>query len=125
MKDLTGGCACGAIRYAVSAPPLFSFICLCRQCQRITGGGNAPAFAVSGDAFTLQGVLRFHEQPADSGNIVRNGFCPTCGNPILKKSSGYPDRVYIHAGSLDHPEQFQPKKILFESARQPWDYCAL
>ncbi len=125
MKNHTGGCGCGAIRYTVATAPIFSFLCLCRQCQRITGGGHAPTFAAPADAFTLKGSLRFHKQPADSGNTVSNGFCPTCGNPILKKSSGYPDRVYIHAASLDHPEQFNPEKIVFESARQPWDRCAL
>ena len=30
----TGGCACGAIRYSISAEPAVMNDCQCRQCQR-------------------------------------------------------------------------------------------
>src|SRR5260370_9701527 len=38
-----GGCACGAMRYRLTAPPLIVNACHCRDCQRLTGG----AFAVN------------------------------------------------------------------------------
>src|SRR6266851_2453742 len=34
---LAGGCACGAIRYKLGAPPLIVHACHCHDCQRITG----------------------------------------------------------------------------------------
>jgi hypothetical protein len=36
--NFTGGCACGAIRYEVSAEPIVMFNCHCRDCQKTTGG---------------------------------------------------------------------------------------
>ena len=34
---LTGGCQCGAIRFALSAPPAKISICHCRMCQKASG----------------------------------------------------------------------------------------
>ena len=34
---LTGGCQCGAIRFAMSVPPPKVSICHCRMCQKASG----------------------------------------------------------------------------------------
>src|SRR5271168_3055253 len=36
----TGGCACGAVRYEISAEPIFMNDCQCRDCQRTSGTGH-------------------------------------------------------------------------------------
>ena len=40
---LTGGCQCGAVRYAISAAPLRLIACHCRECQK----QSASAFGMS------------------------------------------------------------------------------
>lgn len=122
MSQYEGGCACGAIRYEVRAEPRFSFHCHCRQCQRITGAGHASQFMVPEEKVTIRGRLTFYELRADSGNTVSSGFCATCGNPILKKSAGYPEVLFFHAASLDDPGLFKPQKIVRSSSKQPWDF---
>lgn len=122
MNTITGGCMCGAIRYQTDADLRFTFHCQCRQCQHITGTGHASQFAVPRELVTLTGEPRYYDLKADSGNTVRSGFCPTCGNPILKTTSGYPDTLFIHAATLDDPSQFKPKKLAYTSTAQPWDY---
>ena len=119
---ITGGCACGAIRYASAAAPTFSLICQCRQCQRATGGGHAAAFVLPADAVTVTGEVRFFDQQADSGNIVSRGFCPTCGSPMMNRNTGYPQSLYVHAATLDDPGIFRPEAVVFRSAAQPWDH---
>ena len=39
-KPYTGGCACGAIRYEISAEPIAMNDCQCRDCQRTSGAGH-------------------------------------------------------------------------------------
>ena len=38
---MTGGCACGAVRYECSQAPMFTWKCHCLECQRSTGTGAA------------------------------------------------------------------------------------
>ena len=44
MSDfrLTGGCQCGAVRYALLEPPSNPHICHCRMCQKAFGSFFAP-----------------------------------------------------------------------------------
>ena len=82
---LRGGCACGKVRYEVAAAWAFALLCKCRQCQRISGSGHAAQFAALAASTQIEGEVRYYEYTADSGSGVSCGFCPTCGNPILKK----------------------------------------
>ncbi len=120
--SITGGCACGAVRYQSSELPGFSFHCQCRQCQRATGGGHASAFVLATDAVRITGEITFYDQRSDSGNTVSRGFCAKCGSPVMNKNSGCPGWRYFHAATLDDPSLSRPKRVLFRDAAQPWDH---
>ena len=122
---MTGGCACGAIRYEIDGPPGFSFHCQCRQCQRASGGGHASAFVVEASALRLTGKPKFHNHTVANGNVVSKGFCETCGSPVLNRNVNYPDNRYIHAATLDDPALFRPAAIIFADEAQPWDKIGL
>lgn len=122
MPLLTGGCACGAVRYRITAEPGFSFHCQCRQCQRATGTGHASLFVMPKDSVSVEGDVKFYAQTADDGATVSRGFCPRCGSPVLGKTSGSPDVLLIAAASLDAPALFKPQKVVFSASGQPWDY---
>jgi len=121
MEPITGGCACGAVRYRTMAPPEFSLLCQCRQCQRISGAGHAAQFAAHADKTTVDGSLQYFELLADSGNRVRSGFCGACGSPVLKTTSGFPHFLFIHAATLDAPANFKPQMLVWSHSAQPWD----
>ena len=123
MTDpITGGCACGAIRYQSDGEIEFAFHCFCRRCQRMTGGGHSSAFALRSAGLTLTGAVKFFEQVSDSGFATFAGFCPTCGSPVLSKTERFPDRLYMHVATLDDPSGFDPSFVVFEEAAQPWDH---
>lgn len=122
MDIYQGGCACGAVRYSSKQAPQFSFHCQCRNCQRVTGTGHSSLLMLTLSAVSVTGKLKFYEQPTDDGNISSSGFCPQCGSPVLSKSSGYPEIVFVHAASLDDPSVFKPQKVVWSSRKQHWDY---
>ena len=102
MPDtLTGGCQCGAIRYALSAKPLQVYVCHCRECQR----QSASAFGISAiaprAAFTVtQGKARRWTRPTDSGRTLHCRFCARCGSRVWHESPGN-DTVSIKGGTFD------------------------
>lgn len=121
-ENISGRCACGAIKYTTAAEPQFSLICQCRQCQRISGSGHAAQFAVPAEETIIDGELRFYEQQAESGNTVSSGFCSTCGSPMLKKTTKMPELLFFHAGTMDDPSIFSPQVVVYEDSKQPWDH---
>ena len=118
---LSGGCACGAVRYESTSDPLVCGHCQCRACQRASGTGHSSHVMVPKEALTVRGDVSYWESPADSGNIVGRGFCPTCGTPVLSRNSGFPDFMFLRAASLDDPSRFVPTLVVFTGTAQPWD----
>ena len=120
---LTGGCACGAIRYAGTAEPLLALNCHCRACQRASGAAFAAIIRLPAAAFTVtKGAPKFYTVPGDSGNRVSRGFCPECGSPLFSRLSGLPDVVGVRVGSLDDPSCYRPTMDMFVARAQPWDH---
>lgn len=117
----TGGCACGAIRYEISAEPMISVLCQCRDCQRASGSGHATGMAFPRSAVSLRGDIKYYDVRADSGNMTGRGFCPHCGSPVTARTSGLPDLTMITAGSLDDPSGFQPQGVIWNKSACAWD----
>jgi len=119
---LTGGCACGAIRYETTAEPVVMFHCHCRDCQRASGGPFTSFVIVPAEAFRFsQGSLRLHDSPRSSGGKTHRGFCADCGSPILAKTDANPDIVAIRTASLDDASWFNPQMDVWTSDAHPWD----
>lgn len=98
----TGGCQCGAVRYAFYAPLEKSHVCHCRMCQRATGGLFAALAGGTPDNFAwTRGTPRFFA----SSNLAQRGFCEKCGTPLSFKYEQPGARIYATIGSLDEPEK--------------------
>jgi hypothetical protein len=118
---LTGGCACGAVRYECSGEPIFSGNCYCRDCQRSSGTAMASVLGVPKAAVkVLKGEARYFEVTADSGKKISRGFCSTCGTPLFSLLAAMPDLMGIKASSLDDPSQFRPGMSLYTSSAPAW-----
>ena len=120
---LSGGCACGAVRYACTAEPMFALNCHCRDCQRETGSAYAPILAVPSAAFAVtHGSPGYFDVTADSGYVTRRAFCTRCGSTLFGEPGSRTDMVTIRAGSLDDPSIFRPTQNVFVASAQPWDH---
>lgn len=119
----SGGCACGAIRYACTAEPLLSLNCHCRDCQRETGSAFAPVLGVPKTAFAItQGHPQYFALTADSGQTTTRAFCAACGSRLFGLPGSAPDLVTLRGGSLDDPSAFRPSQDIYTESAQPWDY---
>lgn len=112
----TGGCQCGAVRYALYAEPKKPSICHCRMCQKAFGAYYAPLASVklADFAWTRGEPKRFR-----SSSIVRRGFCAECGTPLTYEFDGEP-QVAVSLGSLDDPAAVRPVIQYGIEGMVPW-----
>jgi hypothetical protein len=101
---LTGGCQCGAVRYALLAWPSEPHICHCRMCQKAFGSFFAPLTGVPVASFN---VTRGTIATFMSSEQAERGFCRDCGTPLSFRYVGSP-RIAVSIGSLDTPEKVEP-----------------
>jgi hypothetical protein len=113
---LTGGCQCGAVRYALHEPPSNPHICHCRMCQKAFGSFFAPLAGLPMTAFEItRGELSIFK----SSDPTERGFCRDCGTPLTIHDVDSP-RIAIALGSLDEPAQVEPKIEYGIEAKLPW-----
>ena len=120
---MSGGCACGAIRYECDAEPMFMWVCHCRDCQRSTGGGGAvnvvfPKLAVR----FIKGEPKYSARVGTSGKNTYRGFCPECGSPVAAKADLIPDIQGLSAAGFDDPSGFKLVAHIWTASAQLWDY---
>ena len=113
--SLTGGCQCGAVRYALYALPV-SGICHCRMCQKAVGG----PFAVLGTIATADFAwTRGHPGVFQSSSMATRGFCASCGTPLTYQGDDLA-MLEVTICSLDEPGRAPPTHQDGVEARQPW-----
>ena len=101
---MTGGCQCGAVRYALLAEPTDPSICHCRMCQKAFGNYMAPFAGVRlADLAWTRGMLATFR----SSDAVERGFCRDCGTPLTYRVLAN-DRISVSIGSLDEPARVSP-----------------
>ena len=96
--------------------------CHCVDCRKSSGTGHGTHIVIPKEALKVTGEVNFYDHPADSGNIVSRGFCPTCGCAIYSKNSGMPEMIFPRASSLDDPEIAKPQMVVYTSRAPSWDY---
>ncbi|MBP0582934.1 GFA family protein [Labrys sp. LIt4] len=121
-KAYTGGCACGAIRYEITAEPVFSNDCQCRDCQRESGTGHQSHLTFPRQNVTLSGEGCPWDMVADSGVRKTRYFCPTCGSPVYLTFSSMPQFFSVRAASLDDPGRYKPQAVTYTSGGYAWDH---
>lgn len=120
---LTGGCACGAVRYEIASDqPIYVNNCHCTLCQQQTGSTSVVNAFFEGNAITqLSGDTMRHVVKTGSGGdqiIVR---CAQCGTALW---SYYPRLGELGAGlrvgTLDEPGAVAPDAAIFVRSKMPW-----
>ena len=106
MQTRTGGCLCGAVRYAVDGEPTHVGRCHCADCRK-----------ESGSAFTV-----YAQWPSDRGELATyegRSFCPRCGSRL--GCFDHEGDVEIRIGTLDAaPFGLTPEAEIWITRREPW-----
>lgn len=113
---LTGGCQCGAVRYALDQQPVNVHVCHCRMCQKAVGGPFAVICPVMKTNFHItRGGLSFFR----SSDVARRGYCKDCGTPM---TFDYPpdDDIGVLVGTLDEPDRAPPENQYGNESRVAW-----
>ncbi|MEP0324480.1 GFA family protein [Bauldia litoralis] len=112
----SGGCQCGAVRYALHQRPDFPHICHCRMCQKAFGSMFAPLTGVPLTAFECtRGDLAIFK----SSEETERGFCRDCGTPLTFRHVDSDD-ISVSIGSLDDPEKIAPTIQCGIESRLSW-----
>ena len=121
MTALTGGCACGAVRYESDAAPVAMVHCHCRDCQRSSGGAASSFAVVPADTYrVVQGAPRSYASASALGGETHRAFCADCGSPTHIRPDAAPQIVAIRVGSLDDPSIFVAQADVWTCDAQPW-----
>ncbi|NKF21092.1 GFA family protein [Solimonas marina] len=117
-SPITGGCQCGAVRYAVHATQLErTHYCHCRMCQRALGNLFAALAGTRKTQFEWTGAQT--PRVYASSSVATRGFCPQCGTPL---SFAYAESewIYVTVGSLDTPANAVPERHFGIESQLPW-----
>ena len=117
---ITGGCFCRAVRYEVSAEPIATRVCWCRDCQFLGAGSATVNVVVPADAVVISGPLRDYPSSADSGNCMHRQFCGVCGTPVTSAAEARPHLLILRAGTLDDPERARPGLTIWTDSAPSW-----
>lgn len=113
---VSGGCACGAVRYRLLAPPLSVYVCHCKRCQTY-GGIGTMAVAMRRAAVESTGTPVAHLEPADSGRMAHMFFCPVCHVRVWH-APAVPELLTLMGGTLDDPTWLEPVAHIFTRSKQ-------
>ncbi len=121
--NLEGGCACGAIRYRISAAPMIVHACHCRDCQRLSGSAFALNLWIERKFVEPSGAepVVFRVPPGGSGKPHDVFTCGKCGTHLWNKYHAAPgDTVLLCAGTLDDASGITPDVHIFTRSKLPW-----
>ena len=103
-EEMTGGCACGRVRYTATVDSDDAYLCHCRMCQRATGSIS----------IALKGIKRsqvaWNCEPDwyDSSPIARRPYCRECGTSLGFQFTDDGENMDLTVASFDDPSRFKP-----------------
>ena len=115
-QNLTGGCQCGAVRYAWLEKPGHASVCYCRMCQKASG---QPLMGFTGGSQEHLKWTRGAPSVFKSSNMAERGFCRDCGTPLTYAFAGT-GRISVTINSLDDPEAMPPSKQYGIEGKVSW-----
>jgi hypothetical protein len=120
VAELTGGCACGTVRFAIDAPLGRATWCHCTRCQRRTGAGaSANARIAPGSLRITAGEDRIGAWEPDGGRAKL--FCRDCGGALFSRDPARPEVMGVRLGTIDGDPGVRPSGHQFAAYAAAWE----
>ena len=114
---MSGGCACGKVRFRVGIENDDAYLCHCRMCQRATGSVSIAFKQAKAADLVWDGEPDWYE----SSPIARRPFCSQCGTSLGFLFNEGSEKIDLTVASFDEPERFVPKwHFGAESIHRAW-----
>jgi hypothetical protein len=119
---LTGGCACGDLRYEVAGAPIYVNNCHCTLCQRQTGSTSVVNAFFEAEALTLlRGQTSRHLVQSGSGGDHAIMRCAQCGTAVWSVYPRLGELGFgLRVGTLDDPNALRPDAAIFTANKMDW-----
>jgi hypothetical protein len=116
-----GGCACAAVRYRMTSPPMAVHCCHCRDCQRQTGSAFVLNALIEAARVEVQtGAVVRSPMPTDSGRPHGIYRCSSCGTALWSEYGGLEKLRFMRVGTLDEPRALAPTVHIYTRSKHPW-----
>jgi hypothetical protein len=117
IADASGGCLCGAVRYAVAAGAISeSGYCHCRTCQRQSGAPVVAWFAVAPERLSISGAPAGYR----ASTRATREFCAQCGTYLFFREDDPAATLSINTATLDTPALVPPSFHIWHESRVTW-----
>ncbi len=121
MARFEGGCACGAVRYRLTAAPMIVHCCHCTDCQRQTGSAFVVnAWIEASQVTLLAGATKPCLMLTESGLPHEIHRCEDCGTALWSHYGGRKYASFVRVGTLDEPAALPPDVHIFTKSKLPW-----
>jgi hypothetical protein len=118
---MTGGCACGAVRYEVSEPFVSANYCHCTRCQRRSGtAASANGRAAPGSFRIVQGEEFVSTWKPEGGGFDKC-FCSKCGSALFSRNPETGADIGVRLGTIDGDPGIRPEKHQFTDYAAVWE----
>ena len=107
-KSLSGGCLCGAVRFAAVPEKLEMDVCHCGMCRKWSGG---TFMAVPCTGVTVDDDAALSVYP--SSDWAERVFCKTCGSSLFWRLRGGDGHVAVSMQSFDDLSSFTFTEEIF------------
>lgn len=120
----SGGCLCGAVRFALTQPATAAGYCHCTRCRRRTGCGASVQARIDGSTFLLlQGEEHVGAWRHPDGGFEKC-FCRDCGAHLFSRNPDDPTQMSIRLGAFDGDPGVRPSWHTFVAYAAPWEPVA-
>ncbi|MEM8753870.1 MAG: GFA family protein [Pseudomonadota bacterium] len=117
MKNLNGGCFCGAVGYEVEDDFAYALNCHCSACRRATGSAFKPFGGIAIEKLrVVTGEAALMRYGDDAAHDVHCGICGSLLYSVVRGGA----YAHVTFGTLADAPSVRPTAHIFVGSKAPW-----